>query len=105
MTRLENRLLFHEELVNILGTEHVYFQPPETIHMVYPAIVYSLDTISNRFADNLHYKENYRYQVMYIDEDPDSEIVERLANYPMSSFNRHYVSDNLNHYVFSIFYR
>lgn len=32
-------------LENILGSRHVYFQPPETVKMNYPAIVYSLDGI------------------------------------------------------------
>ena len=46
------RLKLHERLVEILGTDHVYFQPPENFKLEYPAIVYSRKQISNRFADN-----------------------------------------------------
>ena len=105
MVMLDNRLLFHEELVNLLGSDHVYFQPPENISMVYPCIIYSRDNIYNMHADNLPYLQDHSYQVIVVDPDPDSEIVERVSQFPWSRFNRHYVADNLNHDVFTIYYK
>lgn len=105
MTNLDNRLLFHQELVSILGSNNVYFQPPENVKINFPCIVYSLDRISKRPADDEGYIFNRRYQVLYIDRDPDSDVLDRLARYPMSSFSRYYVSDNLNHYAFTIYYK
>ena len=52
------RLELHEQLCKILDTRYAYFQPPETVKMKYPAIVYELDDIRNEFADdgvNWHY--------------------------------------------------
>jgi hypothetical protein len=105
MEMLDNRLLFHEELVALLGSRNVYFQPPENIRMVYPCIIYSRDYIENVHADNIPYLQNRNYQVIVVDPDPDSEIVERVSQFPRSRFDRHYVADNLNHDVFTIYYK
>ena len=45
---MKTRLELDEELVKILGSKNVYFQPPESLKLNYPAIVYSLSNISNR---------------------------------------------------------
>lgn len=105
MSNLNNRLLFHEELCNILGSRNVYYQPPENIKMSYPAIIYSRSDIDNRFADNNVYLQDRAYQVIVVDPDPDSEIVDSLSLFPMSRFDRHYVADNLNHDVFTVYYK
>ena len=46
------RLELHELLCGLLGSRHVYFQPPESVKMRYPAIVYNLDYIENKHADD-----------------------------------------------------
>lgn len=102
---MDSRLELHEILCDILGSRHVYFQPPSSVKMVYPAIVYSRNSISNDFANNLVYKQSLGYTVTVIDEDPDSEIVEKVSKLPMCSFDRHFTSDNLNHDVFTIYYK
>lgn len=98
------RLQLHEKLCEILGTRHVYFQPPESVQMNYPAIVYGLDDIENTYADDGVYLSTRRYAVTVIDEDPDSPIVDKIALLPMCRWNRHYEKDNLNHDVFKLFY-
>jgi len=97
-----SRLELHEILCEILGSRNVYYQPPESVKMRYPAIVYSRDNIMNTFANNAVYTQKRSYQIIVIDKDPDSEIVERVSRLPMCSFNRHFKSDNLNHDVFNI---
>lgn len=99
-----SRLELHKALCEALGSKNVYYQPPETIKMSYPAIVYSRSNIQNSHANNLYYTQNFAYQLIVIDEDPDSEIVERVSQLPMCRFDRHYVSDNLNHDTFTIYY-
>lgn len=102
---MENRRLqLHEVLCKILGTRNVYFQPPESIQMNYPAIVYSLDDIENVFANNGIYLSPRRYAVTVIDEDPDSSIVDKFSLLPMCRFNRSYTKDNLNHDVFELYF-
>lgn len=101
---MADRLGLHEILCNALGTRNVYYQPPESIKMKYPAIVYSRNDIANRFANDSVYMQSVSYEVIVIDENPDSSIVKRIAMLPKCRFNRHYVSDNLNHDVFTIYY-
>lgn len=100
----KRRLELHEILCEILGTRNVYFQPPASVKMKYPAIRYSRYDIQNLPADNIPYKRDRAYQLIVIDPDPDSAIVEKVAQLPMCSFDRNYVSDNLNHDVFTIYY-
>ena len=87
------------------GSEcRVYFQPPSTVKMKYPAIVYALDDIQNIFANDGVYLFEKKYSVTVIDADPDNQIVNNIAGMPTSRFNRYYTKDNLNHYVFEIFF-
>lgn len=97
------RLELHEALCTILGSRHVYYQPPESVKMEYPAIVYSRNSIENTFAENSVYKQDHQYQIIVIDKDPDSEIVAAISKLPMCQFVRHYEADNLNHDVFTIY--
>lgn len=99
-SRLELQTLFE----NILESRNVYFQPPESVKLNYPAIVYGLDNIENSFADDGVYLSKKKYLVTVIDEDPDSPIVDKVAVLPTCRFNRHFKSDNLNHYVFILYF-
>lgn len=101
---MNRRLELSALLRNTLGSDNVYFQPPETIKMKYPAIVYSLDNIQNVHADDGVYLSHRRYSVTLIDRNPDSIIIERLSALSMCQFNRHYTSDNLNHFVFTLYF-
>lgn len=98
------RTELHEILKKILGSEYVYFQPPESEKMKYPCIVYSLDDIDTKNADNISYVNTKRYAVTIIDKDPDSMIAEALLKLSMCSFDRSYTKDNLNHWVFRLYF-
>ena len=49
---MASRLNLHNELIKMLGTNNVYYQPPESIKMKYPAIVYSKSNIRSTFAND-----------------------------------------------------
>lgn len=102
---MASRLKLHEELCEILGSNNVYYQPPASIFMKYPCIRYSRSGIDHKRANNAIYNNTNRYEVIVIDSNPDSEIPDNiLAHFPMCSFDRGYVADNLNHYVLSLYY-
>lgn len=101
---LDRRLQFHEVLSDLLGTSNVYFQPPPDRQLTYPCIVYERDNQSVKRGDNRVYNLRQRYQVTYIDRNPDGALVDALAELPLSAFNRHFVTSGLNHDVFSIYY-
>ena len=100
---LNDRLELHELLREILGSSNVYFQPPESVKMEYPAIRYARNRINNTSADNQIYRQDVGYTITVIDRDPDSEVVERLSKIPRIMYDRSYVADNLNHDVFTIY--
>ena len=97
-SRVDLSKVLHE----VLGNDNVYFQPPPSLKMKYPCIVYERVRINTRFADNKPYKLTDSYQLTYIDNNPDSPMPKKLAELPMCIFERHYVSDNLYHDVFRI---
>ena len=99
-----SRLELQNLLESILGSRNVYYQPPESIKIKYPAIIYSRNNIDNNFADDIVYMQNHTYQIIVIDANPDSEIVNKISKLPMCRYNIHYTSDNLNHDVFILNY-
>ena len=100
---MSNRTKLQSQLEGILGSSEVHFQPPPSIQMKYPAIVYEFSNMRNSYANNVIYRKARCYQVTLIDKNPDSEFVDKLLSLPMCSFDKHFRSDNLNHYIFTIY--
>jgi hypothetical protein len=98
------RLDLQALLVDILGTKNVYFQPPPTIQMEYPCIVYHRDYEQRNHADDIPYRRRWRYMVTVIDRDPDSPIPDKISQLPLCSYDRFYTADNLNHDVYKLFF-
>lgn len=101
---LAQRLLFHNILLGIMENGNVYFQPPPDRQLQYPCIVYERDNQFVLRSDNTAYHLKQRYQVTYIDQNPDGDPIDALAQLPLSAFSRHFVTSGLNHDVFSIYY-
>lgn len=85
-------------------TEHVYFQPPTNVMLEYPCIIYRRDFADTKFADDKAYNHTVRYMLTVIDQNPDSDIPDKVATMPMSVFNRFFTVDNLNHDVFNVYF-
>ena len=96
----------NEILKAVLGSDNVYFQPPEDRRIEYPCIVYERDEILTKHADNLPYKVDAGYKVTYIDYDPDGIVNVRddLLSIQHSGFDRHFATSGLNHDVFVIYH-
>lgn len=101
---MDRRIELHYKLIEISGTENVYYQAPENNQMQYPAIKYSRSNIKNAFANDEVYRQDNVFEVIVIDPDPDSEIVYKLSKMRGSKFSRHYTAEGLNHDVFIINY-
>lgn len=101
---MASRLNLQNELEALLGSRNVYYQPPASIRMQYPAIVYSRKDIENTHANNSVYLQRLCYEVTVIDKKPDSEISAKVSLLPQCSFDRHFTSDNLNHDVYTLYY-
>lgn len=94
---------FHARLQALAPGYQIYFQPPSNIKMAYPAIVYELDRVVKKRADNRTYLQDRRYQVKLITKNPDDPVFDVLASLVHSEFERHYTADMLNHFVFNIY--
>lgn len=102
--KADKRLELHSVLVKLVDPNKVYFQPPSSIKMTYPCIVYELNDIDVTYANSIKYKNKKRYMLTVIDQDPDSEIPNKLLTLEYSSFDRHFITDNLNHYTFTLYF-
>jgi hypothetical protein len=98
------RLEFQSVLEALLGSGNVYFQPPPSFVMEYPAIVYNRWNQSTDYADNAAYRQVTRYRVTVIDVDPDSLIPNKVGALEMSSYFRHLVKNNLNHDIYDVYF-
>jgi hypothetical protein len=101
---MASRLNLQTLLETLLGSRNVYYQPPESVKMSYPAIVYSRNSIDNTHANNAVYGQSLSYEITVIDKNPDSEIVTRVSRLPRCRFDRHFTSGNLNHDVFTLYF-
>lgn len=105
-----DRLLLKEKLQKFIGKredgkDNLFFQPPESVKLVYPCIIYKMVDARHKFSNNHTYNFRKGYEVTIITIDPDEEMVNRIAEeFIMCMFQRHFVNDNLHHYVFKIYW-
>lgn len=97
------RLQLHNELLTVAA--NAYYQPPATVRMSYPCIVYDLSKVNTLYADNMAYRNLKGYSITYISKLPaEDKVVEILERFRYCRFDRHYTADNLHHYTFELFY-
>ncbi len=107
---MASRLSLQSELKSLIGVrtdnkQNVYFQPPESVKLVYPCIIYKLARPEARRADNKVYKFTQCYEITVIYTDPDYELPkEILHHFEYVDLDRYFTSDNLYHAVFTLFY-
>lgn len=114
---MSRRNIFHEKLVEFLGSDAVYFNPKTGFKIQqYPCIVYNRAKLSALYANNQTYLLGQPYEVTLIcksvDEgepwrDPDSEDAlfrKLIKTFPKCSHNRQFNSDGLSHDVFTIWF-
>lgn len=101
---MATRAELHTVLCDILGSTNVYFQPPPTVKMKYPCIVYGRSNDDTTFADNYPYRHVRRYWITVIDPNPDTVIPDKVAMLQLCLSDRIYTADNLNHYRYNLYF-
>lgn len=101
---MKTQLQIYDLLVEILGSNNVYFQPPETVKMKYPCIICTLDDFDDTYADNIKYIKANKYLLTFISKNLDSEVPDKLRDLPNCRLTRHYPADNLHHWVFAVYF-
>lgn len=97
---MASRLNLQTTLKTVVGN-NVYFQPPESISLKYPCIIYSLNDVNTLKANDKKYKLTRSYQITLICKDPDNEYIDKILSLPYTDMDRMYTVDNLYHYVFT----
>ena len=94
------------ELQELMGANvKVYFQPPENFKMSYPCVVFDRTNALMNYADNKPYQITKRYTVTLMSKTADNdEYLDKLLMFPMSTYDRQFINDNIVHDVFSIYY-
>lgn len=101
---MDRRLELHDELLSIFEN-NVYYQPPESIKLSYPCFIYELSGGKKEQADDTMYLFTRRYEGTYITRDPDHTLIETLLkHFKHISYDRRFVSNNLYHDTFTIYY-
>lgn len=101
---MADRLALQSLLEELLGSRNVYYMPPETVKMQYDAIRYVKSTIKKTYANNGAYSMKDCYELTVIAKLPDHPVIKKLLELPYCTHNRHYVANNLNHDVLTIYY-
>jgi hypothetical protein len=99
---MASRLKLQEYLETLC--DNVYFQPPASVHMNYPAIRYSRIATHEIYADDIHYHQTRGYKVIVIDRDPDSPIVDKVMNMPLCQHTGHMTVEGLNQDSFTLYW-
>lgn len=103
MSLEKTRIKFQEDLEAILGSRNVYFQPSSSITLKYPCIIYACEDLNELHANDVTYINRQRYTVTLLTKDPlPEETLMKLREYPYSSFDRHYSSDNIHHFAYTV---
>lgn len=100
---MRTRLDLQTKLEELLGSEYVYYQPPASVQLIYPAIVYEKSDIRSNYANNAGYISHDFYDITVIDKRPDNPVIRKILSLPGARFNRHFKADNLNHDVIKLY--
>lgn len=99
------RAELNAKLSAIEGIRGVYFNPPPSLMMEYPAIRYNQSNDTHSHADNILYFRRKRYTVTLIYRNPDCGLPDALlGSFPYCSLDRMYTMDGLHHAVFTLYY-
>ena len=101
---MADRVELQHLLEQLLDSKNVYYMPPESTKMRYDAIRYSKKNIRTDYASNMVYSMKDCYELIVIAKLPDHPVIKQLLALPYCSYDRHYVADNLNHDVLTIYY-
>lgn len=104
MEVLDRRLKLDAMLREILGSNNVYFQPPEGVRMKYPAIKYERNRVASTSADNIIYKQDISYMITCIYTDPDDDLPLKISRIPKCRHDRPYIADGLIHDVYELYF-
>lgn len=104
-SRKELSPILHKIMASKYKKYEVYWQQPTSTKMIYPCIVYAMDTIGTDHADNTSYRNLRLYSITLIGKESDNDdLIEQILALPYCSFDRRFINDNLYHDVFNLYF-
>lgn len=91
-------------LEGITGVNKVYFQPPESIRLEYPCIVYSIKNHGFNHANDDKYIGVDKYEAVLIQKTYNESLIKSILRMKFCSHDAEYLNDNLYHDAFTIFW-
>lgn len=102
---MDRRLELQSKLEKLNNVNKVYYQPPNSVMLQYPCIIYNDQVGKTIKASDGLYGYTDSYELMYISKKSNKQIVyDLLSTFKYIKFDRTYVYDGLYHYVFTIYY-
>ena len=102
---MADRMQLHKILINLLGSDHAYYDPPENVKLQYPCFIYSDENPYVRNANNRLYTFTRAYNVIYINKNPDNGMTQKMFEaFQYVRAGSSYVTEGLHHYTFDIYY-
>ena len=99
----DKRIEFHNILKSIIGSDNVYYQPPSKL--IYPCIIYDKNDHLVQYGNDKKYINRTQYTITLIGKVTDNDkIIDKIMDLDYCTFDRRYISDNLYHDVFTIYY-
>ena len=93
------------KLKQLLGSDNVYFGDLTNVRMQYPCFTVSRGSANHQFADNKTYGFAKRYLLTYIGYETDPDMIETVVReFQMCTYDRSFVSDNLHHDTFNLYW-
>ena len=100
-----HRMKFSSKLKEFVTPENVHFQPPATVKLKYPCIIYHRMPAHKEFANNTKFLNKPLWRVQVIDNNPDSIIGDNIDNaFMYSKIVSMDTIDNLLHTTLEIYY-
>lgn len=104
MANEDKRVKLHHVLEDLISSRHVYFQPPESVKLEYPCIVYNLAKVPVTHADDKVYLMNPKYVIRYISKGADDVTKLRLVQGLGTPIIQTYAQNGLYHYIYELYY-
>ena len=108
-TEIELQREYVDDVIrSVEGIENVYFQPPASITLKYPCILYEFSGQDIHYADNKRMFNWTDYSLTLVDKNPESILHKKILdlgdaeNSCHIKFDRFFIADNLNHWSYSL---
>lgn len=93
----------HAVLVDFLGSNRVYFQPPARLE--YPCVIYQLEDYDVDYGNNKIYRNKKHYMITLIGREPNvDDFTQKMFTLEYCQFDRRFINENLYHDVFSLYW-